>query len=144
MKGSFIHLTWMKEPFIVEVRVDGLLGLGQVSDEQVGVGDEFLDQLLVDAFPFQDATGNGVRELINERRLLEARRLLGGGRWDARTVAAHLGFTDPANFGRFFRDRTGLTWAAFAAREATPVTPPLPERRSPRSRPADPRGRGRR
>jgi AraC-like DNA-binding protein len=66
----------------------------------------------------QDATGKGVRELIDERRLLEARRLLGGARWDARAVAAHLGFTDPANFGRFFRDRTGSTPAAFAAREA--------------------------
>ncbi|MGW1564709.1 helix-turn-helix domain-containing protein [Streptomyces sp. NPDC002144] len=67
----------------------------------------------------RDATGKGVRELIDERRLLEARRLLGGARWDARAVAAHLGFTDPANFGRFFRDRTGLTPAACAAREAT-------------------------
>ncbi|MFJ8795746.1 helix-turn-helix domain-containing protein [Streptomyces sp. NPDC102462] len=67
----------------------------------------------------RDATGKGVRELIDERRLLEARRLLGGARWAARDVAAHLGFTDPANFGRFFRDRTGLTPAAFAVREAT-------------------------
>ncbi|WP_211231853.1 helix-turn-helix domain-containing protein [Amycolatopsis balhimycina] len=67
----------------------------------------------------QDATGTGVRELINERRLLEARRLLGVARWDARAVTAHLGFTDPANFGRFFRDRTGSTPAAFAAREAS-------------------------
>ncbi|MFE1198744.1 helix-turn-helix domain-containing protein [Streptomyces olivaceoviridis] len=67
----------------------------------------------------RDATGKGVRELIDERRLLEARRLLGGARWEARAVAAHLGFTDPANFGRFFRDRTGLTPAAFATREAT-------------------------
>ncbi|MFJ1909908.1 helix-turn-helix domain-containing protein, partial [Streptomyces sp. NPDC088156] len=65
----------------------------------------------------QDATGKGVRELIDERRLLEARRLLRGAQWDARTVAVHLGFTDPANFGRFFRDRTGLTPSAFAARE---------------------------
>ncbi|MEW2302247.1 AraC family transcriptional regulator [Streptomyces sp. NPDC006655] len=65
------------------------------------------------------ATGKGVRELIDERRLLEARRLLRGARWAARDVAVHLGFTDPANFGRFFRDRTGLTPAAFAAREAT-------------------------
>ncbi|MET7370449.1 AraC family transcriptional regulator [Streptomyces sp. NPDC005566] len=65
------------------------------------------------------ATGKGVRELIDERRLLEARRLLGSARWDARSVAVHLGFTDPANFGRFFRDRTGLTPAAFAAREVT-------------------------
>lgn len=66
----------------------------------------------------RETTGKGVRELIDERRLLEARRLLGGARWDARSVADHLGFTDPANFGRFFRDRTGLTPAAFAAREA--------------------------
>ncbi|MER7927249.1 AraC family transcriptional regulator [Streptomyces sp. NPDC096057] len=66
----------------------------------------------------RDATGKGVRELIDERRLLEARRLLGTARWDARTVAVHLGFTDPANFGRFFRDRTGLTPAAYAARAA--------------------------
>ena len=40
-------------------------------------------------------------------------------------MAVHLGFTDPANFGRFFRDRTGLTPAAFAAGEATTVSPPL-------------------
>ena len=66
----------------------------------------------------RDATGKGVRELIDERRLLEARRLLRGARWAARDVAVHLGFTDPANFGRFFRARTGQTPAAFAAREA--------------------------
>jgi len=70
----------------------------------------------------QDATGKGVRELINERLLLEARRLLGLARWDARTVAVHLGFTDPANFGRFFRGYTGLTPAAFAARATTTDT----------------------
>ncbi|MFI7643304.1 hypothetical protein [Nonomuraea sp. NPDC049400] len=37
----------------------------------------------------RDATGKGVRDLIDERRLLEARRLLGSARWDARSVAAH-------------------------------------------------------
>ncbi|MGW7067198.1 helix-turn-helix domain-containing protein [Streptomyces sp. NPDC054855] len=65
------------------------------------------------------ATGRGARELIDERRLLEARRLLAGTGWDARSVAAHLGFTDPANFGRFFRGHTGLTPAAFAAGEGS-------------------------
>ncbi len=65
----------------------------------------------------RDTTGKGVREVIDERRLLEARRLLRGGGWDARAVAVHLGFTDPANFGRFFRGHTGLTPAAFTARE---------------------------
>jgi AraC-like DNA-binding protein len=67
-----------------------------------------------------------VRELIDERRLLEARRLLGSAQWDARSVADHLGFTDPANFGRFFRDRTGLTPATFAADETTTLPPPPP------------------
>ncbi|MFE9812519.1 helix-turn-helix domain-containing protein [Streptomyces sp. NPDC005548] len=74
----------------------------------------------------RESTGKGVREVIDERRLLEARRLLGSARWDARSVADHLGFTGPANFGRFFRDRTGLTPAAFAAREARTVPPPPP------------------
>ncbi|OUD04140.1 AraC family transcriptional regulator [Streptomyces swartbergensis] len=68
----------------------------------------------------QAAIGKGAREVINERRLLEARRLLGHSRWTAHAVAAHLGFTDAANFGRFFRHHTGLTPAAYAARQATP------------------------
>ena len=63
--------------------------------------------------------GKPIRELIDDRRLLEARRLPGGARWDDRSVAAHLGVTGSANFGRFFRDRTGLTPAAFAVRDAT-------------------------
>ncbi|WP_425276057.1 helix-turn-helix domain-containing protein [Streptomyces bobili] len=66
----------------------------------------------------RDATGKGAREVIDGRGLLEAWRLLGGAGGDARAVAVHLGFTDPANFGRFLRGHTGLTPAAFAAREA--------------------------
>ncbi len=68
----------------------------------------------------QAATDAGARQVIDERRLLEARRLLGHARWTARAVADHLGFTDTANFGRFFRHHTGLTPAAYAARQATP------------------------
>ncbi|WP_112134279.1 helix-turn-helix domain-containing protein [Glycomyces dulcitolivorans] len=63
------------------------------------------------------AAGTGAREVIDERRLLEARRLLATGR-TAAAVAAHLGFPDAANFGRFFRSRTGLSPAAYAARQA--------------------------
>ncbi len=66
----------------------------------------------------QATTGKGAREIINERRLLEARRLLGHSRWTAHAVAAHLGFTDAANFGRFFRHHTGLTPAAYRDRQA--------------------------
>lgn len=66
------------------------------------------------------ATGKGAREIIDERRLLEARRLLDHAGWSAREVAAHLGFTDAANFGRFFRHHTGLNPAAYRARQAVP------------------------
>ncbi|MFD3503982.1 helix-turn-helix domain-containing protein [Streptomyces sp. NPDC058676] len=66
------------------------------------------------------ATGTGARQVIDQRRLLEARRLLGHARWTARAVADQLGFTDTANFGRFFRHHTGLTPAAYATRQATP------------------------
>ncbi|MFJ4539871.1 helix-turn-helix domain-containing protein [Streptomyces tibetensis] len=65
----------------------------------------------------QAVAGTGARQVIDERRLLEARRLLGGSGWTAVAVAAHLGFPDAADFGRFFRHRTGLTPAAYAARE---------------------------
>ncbi|MFF0087058.1 helix-turn-helix domain-containing protein [Streptomyces canus] len=53
------------------------------------------------------ATGKRAREVIDARRLLEARRLLDHAQWTAHAVAAHLGFTDAANFGRFFRRHTG-------------------------------------
>jgi AraC-like DNA-binding protein len=66
------------------------------------------------------ATGKGAREIINERRLLEARRLLGHTQWTAHAVAAHLGFTDAANFGRFFRHHTGIAPAAYLTRQTIP------------------------
>lgn len=66
-----------------------------------------------------NATGKGAREIIDDRRLLEARRLLNDAGWDAQDVASHLGFTDPANFGRFFRAKIGLAPAEFAAQSRT-------------------------
>ncbi|MFG2590288.1 helix-turn-helix domain-containing protein [Streptomyces sp. NPDC048438] len=65
----------------------------------------------------QTAAGTGARQVIDARRLLEARRLLGHSGWTARAVAAHLGFPDAADFGRFFRNHTGLTPAAYTARK---------------------------
>ncbi|MEU7046116.1 helix-turn-helix domain-containing protein [Streptomyces varsoviensis] len=65
----------------------------------------------------QAAAGTGARQAIDERPLLEARRLFGHSGWTARAVAAHPGFPDAAGFGRFFREHTGLTPAAYAARK---------------------------
>lgn len=59
------------------------------------------------------AAGIRARQVIDQRRALEARRLLTNPTWTARAVAAHLGFTDTANFGRFFRHHTGVTPAAY-------------------------------
>ena len=81
----------------------------------------------------QDAAGAGARQVIDERRLLEARRLLGHSGWTASAVAAHLRFPDAADFGRFFRNRTGLTPAAYATRE---------ERQQTGSGPSSPRPAG--
>lgn len=64
----------------------------------------------------RDVAGTGARQVIDARRLLEARRLLGNG-WTAKAVATHLGFPDAANFGRYFRNHTGRTPAAYAARD---------------------------
>ncbi|WP_426503546.1 helix-turn-helix domain-containing protein [Dactylosporangium sp. McL0621] len=77
----------------------------------------------------QAAAGTGARQVIDERRLLEARRLLDYSAWTASATAAHLGFPDAADFGRFFRNRTGLTPAAYAARKEhreTDSDPPSP------------------
>jgi AraC-like DNA-binding protein len=68
----------------------------------------------------QAAAGVRARQVIDERRLLEARRLLSHARWTARADADHLGFTGMANSGRFFRHHSGLTPAAYTARQNTP------------------------
>ena len=73
----------------------------------------------------RQAPGKRVRELIDERRLLEARRLLADADWTARAVAAHLGFSDTSNFGRFFRRHTGLTPASYGPRTTGHVSRPL-------------------
>jgi AraC-like DNA-binding protein len=89
----------------------------------------------------QAAAGTGARQVIDQRRLLEARRLLGHARWAARAVADHLGFTDTANFGRFFRQHTGLTPASYAARQAALDcwdSPPVEEAFPPKDLPQGP------
>lgn len=68
----------------------------------------------------QEATGMGVRAVINDRRMLEARRLLGNAQWTPQAVAGYLGYTDAANFGRSFRQFTGVSPAAFAAGDRRP------------------------
>lgn len=58
----------------------------------------------------------GVKALVNERRLLEAKRLLLFTRRTVEAIAFEVGFDDPAYFSRFFRKRTGLSPAGWRAR----------------------------
>ncbi|WP_225725817.1 MULTISPECIES: helix-turn-helix domain-containing protein [unclassified Nocardia] len=61
----------------------------------------------------RENTGLTAKQLIDERIVLEAKRLLAHGDDPVARIAAHLGFDDPANFSKYFQQRTGTTPAAF-------------------------------
>jgi len=71
------------------------------------------------------ATGLSALELLHERRLLEARRLLAYTDAPVVAVAAELGFADPAYFSRFFARAAGLPPQGYRAalQEGTAVPP---------------------
>ncbi|MDQ2694596.1 MAG: AraC family transcriptional regulator [Pseudomonadota bacterium] len=60
-------------------------------------------------------TGATARQLINERILLEAKRLLIHGGISVAEVAYQLGFKDPSYFSRFFKKSTNLSPKEFRA-----------------------------
>ncbi|MEO6470325.1 MAG: helix-turn-helix transcriptional regulator [Aeromicrobium sp.] len=58
-------------------------------------------------------TGLTAKQLIDERVVLEARRLLSHSDAPIADVAAQLGFDDPSNFSSYFQRRTGSTPGEF-------------------------------
>ncbi|QIS22126.1 helix-turn-helix domain-containing protein [Nocardia terpenica] len=70
----------------------------------------------------RENTGLTAKQLIDERIVLEAKRLLAHGDDAVTRIADHLGFDDPSNFSKYFQQRTGTTPAAFRARADTAVT----------------------
>jgi AraC-like DNA-binding protein len=62
------------------------------------------------------ATGSGAKQMIDDRVLLEAKRLLVHTDLSSTAVAERLGFPGPTVFTRFFRQRTGDTPTAFRDR----------------------------
>lgn len=71
------------------------------------------------------ALGLSALDLLQDRLLLEARRLLAYTRAPVGEVAAELGFADPAYFSRFFARRAGLAPLAYrAALGAGQAVPP--------------------
>jgi AraC-like DNA-binding protein len=59
------------------------------------------------------ATGRTAKQYIDDRVLLEAKRLLRHSGLPAKEVADRLGFIDASDFTKFFRLRTGMTPGAF-------------------------------
>ncbi|MFD2247598.1 helix-turn-helix domain-containing protein [Pontibacter ruber] len=65
--------------------------------------------------------GKNVSQLIKERLVLEARRLLHHGQFSVKEIAAQLGFEDAAYFTRFFTKNTGVSPVAFRNKVSEPV-----------------------
>ena len=61
--------------------------------------------------------GSGVKRVVSERRLLEAKRLLLFTVRTVEDIAYEIGFDDPAYFSRFFRERTGEAPAAWRRKQ---------------------------
>ncbi len=59
------------------------------------------------------ATGRTAKQIIDEKRIMEAKRLLFWGKHSAKEIASHLNFEDDAYFNRFFKKHTGQTPALF-------------------------------
>ncbi|ANL69799.1 AraC family transcriptional regulator protein (plasmid) [Rhizobium phaseoli] len=66
--------------------------------------------------------GLSVKELVLERRLLEAKRLLMFTVRSVEDIGSEIGFEDPAYFSRFFRKRTGEAPALWRRRRLQPGT----------------------
>lgn len=61
----------------------------------------------------KEMTGTNAKTMIDERRVLEAKRLLFWTQLPIREVGWKIGFEDPAYFTRFFKKHTGKLPAAF-------------------------------
>jgi AraC-like DNA-binding protein len=75
------------------------------------------------------AVGRSAKQFIDDRVVLEVKRLLAHTEITVAECARRTGFDDPANFSKFFRARAGIAPGEFAARargspdrEAHPVT----------------------
>lgn len=78
---------------------------------------EYAKRLFISAGHLNDVvkevTGKNVKTIINEQRILEAKRLLYWTTTPIREVAYKVGFEDPTYFTRFFKKHTGMLPSEF-------------------------------
>jgi len=88
--------------------------------EEVKVSD-YAKRIFVSAGHLNDVvkkvTGKNAKTIINEQRILEAKRLLFWTNTPIREVAYRTGFEDPAYFTRFFRKYTGILPSDFQRKD---------------------------
>lgn len=69
------------------------------------------------------ATGKAPGQIIRERLILEAERLLQYSNLSTAEIAYKLGFEDPSYFSRFFKEHTGFSPSAFRSSFQTETSP---------------------
>ncbi|MFJ3957065.1 helix-turn-helix domain-containing protein [Arthrobacter sp. NPDC090010] len=71
----------------------------------------------------QAHAGISTKEMIDQRTILEAKRLLVHEQSSITEIAARLGFDDPANFSKYFRHRAGTSPGRFRANSSAGIKP---------------------
>lgn len=66
-------------------------------------------------------TGRLAKDVIDDRVVMEAKRLLAHTDITASAIGRQLGFTEPTNFGKFFHAATGETPGSFRSRHREPA-----------------------
>jgi len=74
-------------------------------------------------FDFQAATGQTLREVIQQRQGAEARRLLVGTQLSITAIAENCGFCNSSSFARGFRALAGMSPVACRKRARLKKTP---------------------
>lgn len=103
------HLTAFKNYLEKDFRKEKSVGYYA---QKLFVSDKVLTHAL------QNTAGKTPKQLIDERILLEAKRLLVHGNGSGKIIGLSLGFDEPTNFNKFFKKHTGKTPSQFQANYA--------------------------
>ncbi|QHV94242.1 AraC family transcriptional regulator [Spirosoma endbachense] len=96
-----LHFTELMEKQFIRLR-----SVNQYA-QQIGITERRLQQAIA------KSVGKTPKQLIEERVLLEAKRLLVHTNQSIKEIGFMLGFDEPSNFSRFFRQQIGQTPAEF-------------------------------
>ncbi|MCU0449575.1 MAG: AraC family transcriptional regulator [Bernardetiaceae bacterium] len=82
--------------------------------ERLYVSPDYLTEI------FKAETGQAAKEFIQDRIMLEAKRLAHFTQQTTKEVAYQLGFDDPAHFSKFFKNCAGVSFSEFKEQQGQP------------------------